>query len=178
MDDYCSNTVTFTGENSNNVLDHFRNFSKKVPPFLNTVVSGNSVTFESRWTPPIRDLNAIAERFDVSYHLQYRINEKPKETLSYICLNHEPMSPAAERIRIVINGLSTEDDIKNAEKMVGELLTHRTLNLHDLGVIACVFNKRAEAVERIPDIDKEILDEINRKPWESEDHPTDRNRQR
>lgn len=126
MSDHCSNEVVFSGDDTGKVLDHFRSFGDKAPPFLDTVVSRDTVKFRSPWTPPIRDLNAIAERFDVSYRLIYEIPGKPSELLYYTCLRHEPMSEAAERIRNVINSVSTTEDLRNAELMAGELFYHRT----------------------------------------------------
>lgn len=167
--DYCSNEVVFKGDNVKRILDHFRAFGDKAPPFLDTAVHRGKVKFKSPWTPPIRDLNAIAERFDVSYTLIYQTAGKPTESVSYTCLQHEPVSEAAERIRNVINNLSSEDDLRNAELLVGELFYHRTLDLHDLGVIACLIKRQSFRIDRPIETDN-----ITRRPWEPNESSTER----
>lgn len=166
MMEKCSNTVSFRGEQTAMVLNHFRSFPKTAPPFLNTSVIDDKVKFYSQWTPPIRDLNAIAERFGVSYQLTYRIPGEAKEFFSYVCLDHEPISPVAERIKDVLKGISTEEELRDAEMMVGELFYHRTLDLRDLGVIGCLLKRRSYAVE--PSIAPESghSEKADVKPWE------------
>lgn len=176
--DYCSSEVIFKGDNIKRVMDHFRAFGDKAPPFLDTAVLKDKVKFKSPWTPPIRDLNAIAERFDVSYTLIYQIAGKPTESVSYTCLQHEPVSEAAERIRNVINNLSSEDDFHNAELLVGELLYHRTFDLRDLGVVACLLKKQSFRIDRLMETNNGISDNAICRPWETTDSSTETKRSR
>ncbi|MGJ1261130.1 hypothetical protein [Sphingobacterium spiritivorum] len=178
MADYCSNSVEFKGDNTDMVLEHFSAFGKKVPPFIDTAVSGRKVTFGSWWSPPIRDLNTIAERFGVSYHLQYQITGQPKKSLFYVCLDHKPVSPMAERIRDILKGISTWEELQDAQKMVGELLYHRTLDLHDLGVIASALTARSYTIAPSLSAQNLISGTDESRPWESDDATLDRNRQR
>lgn len=178
MDEYCSNTIEFKGDRNREVLEHFRDFSPKVPPFIDTSVAGGKVKFKSPLVPPIRDLNAIAERFDVSYKFTYQTPGKSKETFSYVCLAHETLSPVAETIRDIVKGVSTIEELEGAKMMVAEILYHRSFDLRDLGAIASALAKRTYDLEPSIDVENELSENPRNMPWESDDISTDTKRHR
>jgi hypothetical protein len=87
MADYCSNKVTFKGENRQQAMDHFVAMGYDSPPFYDILIDDTAVYFESRWMPPQRDLNEIAELFNVSYELAYRLPNESKKGEISICLH-------------------------------------------------------------------------------------------
>ena len=158
---YCSNLVSFTGKNSDGVLAYFQSLGKDAPPFLDISINGDTVSFQSRWIPPLRELNRIAEQFDVSYWLQYLIPGEDRTSFEYICLQHQALEPAAEKVLEIINKTETKAQLKEAEELVGDLLQNRTFDLRELGIFASLLKKRANQLavgySRIP------------APWESDD---------
>jgi hypothetical protein len=178
MADYCSNSVIFLGSNSGRALDYFASLEGNVSPFLEISIYKDTVNFESRWVPPIKELNRIAETFDVSYDLHYHIPDKDRRSSAYICLDHQPLSPIAERIRHTLKEISSLEELEGAELTVGELLFYQTLNMRELGVLACMLKKRQYALEPSLAEQNDLSEKPGTKPWENNDSATDRGRKR
>ncbi|WP_138089785.1 hypothetical protein [Sphingobacterium daejeonense] len=74
--------------------------------------------------------------------------------------------------------MSSEDDFHNAELLVGELLYHRTFDLRDLGVIACLLKKQSFRIDRLMETNNGISDNAICRPWETTDSSTETKRSR
>src|SRR5690606_31450568 len=133
------------------------------PPFLDISINGDTVSFQSRWIPPLRELNRIAEQFDVSYWLQYLIPGEDRTSYEYICLQHQALEPAAETVLEIINKTETKAQLEVAQGLVGDQLQKRTSGPRELGIFASLLKKPATqpavGYSRIP------------APCESDDEP-------
>ncbi|WP_313366091.1 hypothetical protein [Sphingobacterium multivorum] len=170
MANYCSNSVTFSGANSDKALAYCASLEYNSPPFLDISIYRDSFNFESRWSPPIAALNRLAEQFDVSYNLTYRPPYEDRAFFEYICLQQVALEPSAEHIRQVINKALTAEQLKEAWELVDGLLRDRSFNLPELGLFACLLQKRTDQLT----LDNSRI----QLPWESDDTSTDRSRQR
>ncbi|WP_141202032.1 hypothetical protein [Sphingobacterium cellulitidis] len=155
MADYCSNSVTFSGSNSDRALAHCAALEYNSPPFLDIFIYRDTFNFESRWSPPIAELNRLAERFDVSYNLTYRPPHEDRAFFEYICLQQVALEPSADHIRQVINRAQTGEQLKEAGALVEGLLRDRSYDLPELGLFACLLQKRTDQLgvdnSRAPD---------------------------
>lgn len=139
MAEQCSNKVSFLGGNSSQAIDHFAEMGDESPPFYALIIEEDTVWFESKWIPPLRDLNEIAERFDVSYDLVYQLpDERAKQKHHYACLNDQPLGPAADALRRLVlaaPGRETldvlEEDV-HAQADLGQIDLHEQLVLSEL----------------------------------------------
>ena len=178
MANYCSNSVTFTGGDSGEALAHFTDLEYNSPPFLDISIYGEQVNFESRWVPPIRELNRLAEHFSVNYRLDYHIPYEDRASYVYTCLQQEALSPEAVKVRDIINRAATPGELAEANLMVRELIQYRTFDLHDLGLFVCALDHRMAQMGLTTSLTPEIGEGMTYKPWESNDPSGDRNRQR
>jgi hypothetical protein len=80
---HCMNTVVFAGDNEQAILDHFNKMEEHTPPFLSIMVYDNALHFDSGWIPPTRSLSEIAEQFDVSYKIDFRVPYEDCGTCTY-----------------------------------------------------------------------------------------------
>lgn len=96
---HCMNTVVFAGDNEQAILAHFNQMEEHTPPLLSIMVYDNALHFDSRWIPPIRSLSEIAEQFDVSYKIGFRVPYEDRGTYTYTCLQQQPLSPQADLLR-------------------------------------------------------------------------------
>lgn len=170
MANYCSNHITFIGPNSDKALSHFASLGNNAFPFLDIYVSEDYVLFESRWSPPIKELNQLAEKLSVSYKLDFDIPHEGRESYSYTCLQEETLEPPAEQVREFINRAQTETQPKGTERLVDDFLLNRTFSLRELGLFSCLLKKRLAEIHRKND--------TSQTPWESNDLSTDRKRGR
>lgn len=178
MANYCSNAVNFSGENCGEALAHFTAMDYNTPPFLDISIYGEQVSFESRWVPPIRELNRLAERFSVNYRLDYHIPYEDRASYVYTCLQQEPLAPKAMEVRDIINNAATPAELAEAEQLVRELIQSRRFDLRELGLFVCVLDIRMEQMGLTTSLVPDNGDDIAQKPWQSSDPSDDRNRQR
>ncbi|WP_185210717.1 hypothetical protein [Sphingobacterium mizutaii] len=178
MANYCSNAVTFMGKNSEKALSHFASMGDNTPPYLEIFIHKGIINFESRWVPPIRDLNRLAEKFNVSYKLDYHIPHEDRETFVYTCLQQEPLVPMANKIRDIISKAETREELENLDLMVKELIEYRTFNLHDLGLLTCVLNHRFNQMGFTTSVIPVPTEKTELNPWEKNDLSTEKKRSR
>lgn len=154
MADYCSNSVIFSGKNSENALAYCASLEYNSPPFLDISVYRDAFNFESRWSPPIAELNRLAERFDVSYNLTYRAPHEDRAYFEYICLQQVALEPSADQVRQDIGKAQTEAELGLARDLLEGLLRDRAFGLSELGLFACLLQKRTDQLavdnSRIP----------------------------
>lgn len=150
---YCINTVEFIGENQQLALEYFKGkeAEEHYPPFLAIMVYDNAVHFDSRWVPPIRSLNEVAEQFDVSYHIDYRVPYEDRGSYFYTCLQQEDLSDEAHAIRETINSAVTIEELEDADALVTRHVLAQSLNLHELEVLSYIAGKKYN-VFRLQDI--------------------------
>ena len=170
MADYCSNSVTFSGRNSDKALAYCAGMAYNSPPFLDISIYRDTFNFESRWSPPIAELNRLAEQFDVSYNLTHRAPHEERAFFEYICLQQVALEPSAEHIRQLINKAQTNEQLREAGMMLDGMLRDRAFGLPELGLFACLLQKRTDQL---------AMDNARTPaPWESDDTSKGRNRQR
>lgn len=170
MADYCSNSVTFSGRNSDKALAYCAGMAYNSPPFLDISIYRDTFNFESRWSPPIVALNRLAEQFDVSYNLTYRAPHEDRAFFEYICLQQVALEPSPEHIRQLINKAQTNEQLKEADIMLDGLLRDRAFSLPELGLFACLLQKRTDQLA--------VDNPRTKLPWESDNTSDERNRQR
>lgn len=87
MANWCSNYLTFSGENEDRALKLFEALAERgdreqrgvLPEFIEDPhrymfdigVDGGAVYFESKWAPPIEEIKQIGEHLDVDFELEY-----------------------------------------------------------------------------------------------------------
>lgn len=170
MPENCYNFVSFTGENTDAVLEHFQKIENDNPLFSRISIYKDTVAFYSHWVPPLTELNLIAEQFDVSYFLEYRIPYEHQTSFEYICMQHQPLELAAEKIREIINKAETKAQFKEADKILDDLLITRELSFRELGLLACFLKKRITEIGR--------NNMRVQAPWESANPSTEKKRGR
>ncbi|SDE11291.1 hypothetical protein SAMN05216464_1045 [Mucilaginibacter pineti] len=144
MADYCSNTVTFIGDNQPDALEYFMDMGYDSPPFEAILVDDDSVHFESRWVPPIKDLIEIAELFDVNYKLAYRLpNERAKVKYEYTCMQNEKLSKPAAILRGQIAKAIAPNDLELLETAVQEQAERGAFNNYERAILNQLLGKRA-----------------------------------
>jgi hypothetical protein len=146
---HCINTVVFTGENELDILEHFNRMEQHTPPFLAIMVYENALHFDSRWTPPIRSLNEIAEQFDVSYKIDYRVPYEDRGTYNYTCLQQQPLSPQAGLLRAFINAADSSERLAETEIHLTRHILAQSLDLHELEVLSYLAGKKYHEVRLI-----------------------------
>jgi len=160
MADYCSNKIDFIGDNRQAAFDHFSQMGYDSPPFHDILISDEAVYFESRWIPPLRDLNRIAEQFDVDYKLTYQLpNERKKEKYSYTCLHNEKFGGPAATLAAEIKRADSLEALEKSEHELHELGDKAQLNNHERSLLAHLIGKRSEHLlgvqqeQQLPDQD-------------------------
>lgn len=139
---HCINTVVFTGDNEQAILEHFNRMEEHNPPFLSIMVYDNALHFDSRWIPPIRSLNEIAEQFDVSYNIDYRVPYEDRGTYHYVCLQHQYLSPQADLLRSFINAADDRERLAETETYLTRHILAQSLDLHELEVLSYLTGKK------------------------------------
>jgi len=139
---HCINTVVFAGDNELEILEHFNQMEEHTPPFLSIMVYDNALHFDSRWIPPIRSLNEIAEQFDVSYKIDYRVPYEDRGTYNYTCLQHQPLSPQADLLRAFINNSENPEQLAEKETYLTRHILAQSLDLHELEVLSYLTGKK------------------------------------
>lgn len=139
---HCINTVVFTGDNELAILEHFNQMEEHTPPFLSIMVYDNALHFDSRWIPPIRSLNEIAEQFDVSYKIDYRVPYEDRGTYHYTCLQQQPLSPQADLLRAFINAAENPERLAETETYLTRHILAQSLDLHELEVLSYLTGKK------------------------------------
>ncbi len=139
---HCINTVVFTGDNEQAILEHFNQMDEHAPPFLSIMVYDNALHFDSRWIPPIRSLNEIAEQFDVNYQIDYRVPYEDRGTYNYTCLQQQPLSPEADLLRTFINAADDHERLATTETYLTRHILAQSLNLHELEVLSYLTGKK------------------------------------
>lgn len=139
---YCINTVVFTGDNEAAILEYFSQLEEHTPPFLSIMVADDKLRFDSRWIPPIRSLNEIAEQFDVNYRIDYRVPYEDRGTYNYICLQQQYLSPQADLLRSMINAADSREMLANTETILTRNILAQSLNLHELEVLSHLMGKK------------------------------------
>lgn len=87
MPNWCYNVLTFSGENEDKALELFKNLQEKcereqvgvAPEFIENpdryffwVDAEDSVVhFQTKWSPPIQDMEKIGEHLNVDFELEY-----------------------------------------------------------------------------------------------------------
>lgn len=139
---HCMNTVVFAGDNEGEILAHFNQMEEHTPPFLSIMVYDNALHFDSRWIPPIRSLNEIAEQFDVSYKIDYCVPYEDRGTYCYTCLQQQPLSPQADLLRAFINAAENPEQLAEKETYLTRHILAQSLDLHELEVLSYLTGKR------------------------------------
>jgi hypothetical protein len=139
---HCINTVVFAGDNELEILEHFNQMEEHTPPFLSIMVYDNALHFDSRWIPPIRSLNEIAEQFDVNYHIDYRVPYEDRGSYNYTCLQQQPLSPQADLLRAFINAADDPEKLAETETYLTRHILAQSLNLHELEVLSYLTGKK------------------------------------
>jgi hypothetical protein len=139
---HCINTIVFAGDNENEILEHFNRMEEHSPPFLSIMVYDNALHFDSRWIPPIRSLTEIAEQFDVSYKIDYRVAYEDRGTYTYTCLQQQPLSPQADLLRTFINAAENPEQLAEKEAYLTRHILAQSLDLHELEVLSYLTGKR------------------------------------
>ena len=178
MANYCSNYVTFTGPNSAKALSHFASLGNHSFPFLDIYVSGDYVLFESRWMPPIKKLNQLAEELSFSYKLDFDAHPEGKGSYSYTCLQEETLDSDADMIRKIINKVETKEQFEKADKILRELLIERENDPRELGLFASLMNHKATQLNLTATYHQNIQEKTEQKPWESDVPSADTKRSR
>lgn len=163
---HCMNTVVFVGDHELQALEHFNQMEEHTPPFLAIMVYDNALHFDSRWIPPIRSLNEIAEQFDVSYQLDYRVPYEDRGTYRYTCLQQQYLSPQADLLRSFINAADNRERLAETETYLTRHILAQSLNLHELEVLSHLTGKKYNEF-RLKDI--RDRDNYTRNPWENDD---------
>ncbi len=162
---YCLNTVVFTGARGVEILEYFKNMEEHSPPFLSILVADGRLNFDSRWIPPIRSLNEIAEMFDVSYDINYRVPFEDRGNYRYTCLQDQPLSAPADQLRQAINAAVSREQLAITESELTKHILSQSLNLHELEVLSHLTGKRYNDF-RLSDIQQR---NAVPKPWENGD---------
>jgi len=136
------NTVVFAGDNEQAILDHFNKMEEHTPPFLSIMVYDNALHFDSRWIPPIRSLNEIAEQFDVSYKIDFRVPYEDRGAYAYTCLQQQPLSPQADLLRAFINAAENPEQLAEKETYLTRHILAQSLDLHELEVLSYLTGKK------------------------------------
>jgi hypothetical protein len=139
---HCINTVVFAGDNEVGILEYFNQMEEHSPPFLSIMVYDNALHFDSRWIPPIRSLNEIAEQFDVSYKIDYRVPYEDRGTYNYTCLQDQPLSPQADLLRAFINNSENREQLAEKETFLTRHILAQSLDLHELEVLSYLTGKK------------------------------------
>jgi len=146
MDEYCSNKVLFAGAQNAAAVEYFAAMGYDAPPFYNLIVEEDVVYFESRYIPPLRDLNEIAELFDVSYDLVYQLpGERSKEKYHYACLKDESLGKAANGLRLRLLGLSDPASLETMEISIDQQRDQNTINAHEHSILKQLLGKQYRA---------------------------------
>ncbi|MES2446590.1 MAG: hypothetical protein V4546_05375 [Bacteroidota bacterium] len=157
MADYCSNRITFTGDNRQEALQYFSGLGYDSPPFYDLITNDEAVYFESRWVSPLRDLNQIAEQFNVSYDLVYQLpNERTKEKYHYACLQDEQLNEHAALLRTQINDTCTATELNKQESRVHEQAEKGLFNNHERSILTQLLGKKYIALSKVE------------RPWEDD----------
>lgn len=168
MTSYCANTVVFSGDNQKKALQYFAALPENSPPFLAILIYDNALHFDSRWIPPLRDLDAVAEQFNVSYNLQYQIPYEEKASYQYTCLQHHPLSQEGDNIRREINEATELGQMEHIEAKVHNHLHSQSLDQHQLIVLSHLlgkkFNELGTQAAHLKESSTEVI-----KPWEGDD---------
>lgn len=161
------NTVRFIGDNEQQALEFFneKERAEHWPPFLSIMVYDNALHFDSRWVPPIRSLNEVAEQFDVSYQIDYRVPYEDKGTYRYTCLQDESLSDEADKLRELINNAVERGELEDAEASLTRHVLAQSLNLHELEVLSYIAGKKYNEF-RLKDIQGRAEPGEQSKPWE------------
>lgn len=159
---YCINTVVFTGDNEAAILEYFNQLEEHTPPFLSILVADNKLRFDSRWIPPIRSLNEIAEQFDVNYRIDYRVPYEDRGTYNYTCLQQQSLSPNAASLRSMINAADSRQNLAEKETQLTRHILAQSLNLHELEVLSHLMGKKYNEF-RLKDIQDRNDDEPGRR---------------
>ncbi|WP_431293341.1 hypothetical protein [Pedobacter sp. P26] len=137
MADYCYNKLDFLGENSVLAIDHFSELGYDCPPFLNILIDNDAVYFESRWIPPLRDLQEIAESFDVDFKLVYQLpNERIKEKYDYVCMKNQKLDLAAEVLKTMISEATSVEVLEGIAEVIHEQADRSCVNSRERLVLA------------------------------------------
>ena len=163
---HCMNTVVFTCDNEQAILEHFNQMEEHTPPFLSIMVYDNALHFDSRWIPPIRSLNEIAEQFDVSYKIDFRVPSYEDRgtytyTYTYTCLQQQPLSPQADLLRAFINAAENPEQLAEKETYLTRHILAQSLDLHELEVLSYLTGKiynefRANEIQNRQDDSRKI----------------------
>ena len=143
MAGYCLNQLTFSGAGSEPATAYFDAIGEDAPPFYNLFVEGGVVYFESKWIPPLRDLNEIAEAYDVNYDLHYQLpDERQKQRYQYTCMQDEPLDLTGDALRTLI--LSSPDTLMldSLESEIQDQSDLGHLNAHERDVLTLLLGKR------------------------------------
>ena len=99
----CTNTLLLIGEDKKQGIELFKSLDKDSPPFFDIKLLNEKIEFTSKSVPPIKTLNILAELYNLSYQITYKIHRMAR-TGSYIyqCLHHRTLSPFAEELRMEI----------------------------------------------------------------------------
>ncbi|PWS32681.1 hypothetical protein [Pedobacter paludis] len=137
MADYCYNKVDFLGENSALAIEHFSEMGYDCPPFLNILLDNDAVYFESKRIPPLRDLQEIAESFDVDFKLICQLpNERTKEKYDYVCMKNQKLDLAAEVLKTMISDATSVDELEGIAEVIHEQADRSRVNSHERLILA------------------------------------------
>ncbi|MBB1644514.1 hypothetical protein [Sphingobacterium sp. UME9] len=155
MNTYVYNVVVFKGENSENILSHFKQMPIDSPPFEAILVQDNTLYFDSKQFPPIRDLSEIAEKFDVNYTLECSA-WGIKSNYIYVCHQKQALSHIGEEIRQSINNCTSPDELRKADQSLLQEAYMGKLDNHQFFVLKQIVGKKNRELNPTREEDQEV----------------------
>jgi len=149
MNTYVYNVVVFKGENSENILSHFKQMPIDSPPFEAILVSDNKLYFDSKQFPPIRDLSEIAEKFDVNYTLKCSAWGN-KSDYTYVCHQKQELPQIGEEIRQSINNSTSLNELRKIDQSLQEAAYMGKLDNHQFFILKQIVGKKHQELNPEP----------------------------
>lgn len=159
MNTYCYNVVVFEGENSEKILSYFKQLPMNSPPFEAILVDDNKLYFDSKHFPPLRDLNEIAERFNVNYTLDCSAWGN-KSNHTYTCHQKQVLPQIGEEIRQSINNSTSANELRKIDQSLQEATYMGKLDNHQFFILKQIVGKKNR--ELTPEPTREQDDEVTR----------------
>jgi hypothetical protein len=152
MAGYCLNQLTFSGANSLQATTYFDAIGEDAPPFYNLFVEDRVVYFESKWIPPLRDLNELAEVYDVNYDLYYQLpDERQKQRYQYTCMQSETLDLTGDAMRMLILASPDTLMLDALETEIQDQSDLGYLNAHERDALTLLLGKRYRYFSGMPD---------------------------
>lgn len=113
------------------------------PPFLAILVDTEAVYFESRIAPPLKDLQEIAESFDVDLKLLYILpDEHKREKFNYTCLKNRKLEGLASDLKKQIFKAVSVQELEKASVSINEKGHGSHINMNEWTILAYLAEKK------------------------------------